>query len=366
MNGCEYFEKLIDRLLETGLSPEEEAALDEHVRACPDCAARMDACLAIREIMASDLAEPPAELAEGVMDRIHAENAAQNVVPIARAKKRPLLGRWAAAACLAVVIGSGAWMAMKSGVLRYDRAAAPTPVSAAYTAGDTAAENDKNGQAPAPQPESDSAPAGGQPDVADAAAPEEEAAGQEPAVTQEAPPQPREAAEAPAEDGYIEAGETVTTALGDAPAEAAAMPAPEEPPMPLPERPPEPMPEAAMAAEMAEDAAIEAADEIATARAEFASASDIALALAVYGPDGEYLGCITDTAALDDLLAENDPVPGNLAGIQWDVICSVTYGGCEYTFAADGDDAHLVWWTDAEPALALSPGAPEDLRGLIQ
>ncbi len=362
MNGCEYFEKLIDRLLEDGLSPEEEAALDEHVRACPDCAARLDAYRTIRDIIASDLAEPPAELAAGVMDRIHAESA-QNVVPITRAKKRPMWARWAVAACLAVVIGSGAWMAVKSGDLRYDRAAAPVPASV-----DAAADIAAGGavdEAPAPQQESDTAPAGGQSDIADAAAPEEEAAVQEPAAAQEAPPQPREALEETG-DVYAGTGETMTAALADAPAEDASMPTPEAPPMPMPEQPPEPMPETAMSAETAEDARMEAADGISTARMSPASASDIAVALAVYGPEGEYLGCISDTAALEALLAEDDPVPGNLAGIQWDVICTVTYGGTEYTFAANEDDAHLVWWTAAEPALTLSPGTPDGLRGLIQ
>ena len=119
MHDHEYYQELMSRLLDEGVTAEEEKDLKEHLRACPECAALFSALSAVTVSLREDeMAEPPAELSQGVMARIAAEKAAgPRVIHVQRPeleaerprrKKRGWTGI-AAAACLVVVIGSGAF-----------------------------------------------------------------------------------------------------------------------------------------------------------------------------------------------------------------------------------------------------------------
>lgn len=361
MNNCGHYEKLMDRLLDGELTPAEDAELQAHVRACPDCQVRLDALLAIQDILSGDMAEPPAALAAGVMDRIRAEENNNNVVPIARARKRPVWRHWAVAACLAVVIGSGALAAVRGG-LRSSAArmdippvATPMTVSQEFTVSGSDAAVSRGAEQ---QTENkDQAPAGAAEAASDVAAPDEI-----PAQTIEADQevQPVEAPNAGA-------------AMDTIPTEAPSLPAQEAPPQPMPEQtaeparelPPQPMPEDTpmTVAAAAEDGPM----VVSSAPDEGGDAPSMArmTALPVYDPDGEFLGVIQDPDALDELLTAADLQPDGLQDVEWDVLCTLEYGEDTYTFAADEGQETLVWWTDDEPAPTLSPGVPADLLDLI-
>ncbi len=117
MRDHEYYQELMSRLLDEGVTAEEEKDLKDHLRACPACAALFSALSAVTvSLREEDMADPPAELAQGVMARIAAEKNEHKVIHVQRPelevqrprrKKRSWTGI-AAAACLVVVIGSGA------------------------------------------------------------------------------------------------------------------------------------------------------------------------------------------------------------------------------------------------------------------
>ena len=146
MREHEYYEMLMSRLLDEGLTAEEEQALKEHLRACPRCAALFKMLSSMTVSLREDMEEPPAELAAGVMARIAAEKqpaapeekpAPQpRTIPVRRpeTKKAPRRRRgWmnlAIAACLVLVIGGGAfWYLRGSGRLSAGQEAAPEAAS---------------------------------------------------------------------------------------------------------------------------------------------------------------------------------------------------------------------------------------------
>ena len=155
MHEHEYYEMLMSRLLDEGLTAEEEQELREHLRACPRCAALFKVLSSMTVSLREDLAEPPAELAAGVMARIAAEEqpaAPQETaapqprtIPVRRpeTKKAPRKRRgWmnlAIAACLVLVIGGGAfWYLRDSGRLSAGQEAAPEAASLMRAAGQAA------------------------------------------------------------------------------------------------------------------------------------------------------------------------------------------------------------------------------------
>ena len=101
MSDCEEYQELISRMLDGDLSEDESARLRAHVSECAECRRVLDAFTMLRDTMAEDLQEPPADLAAAVMEQIR-----QEAVPIAK-KRRVSPVRWIAlAACLAIVVFS--------------------------------------------------------------------------------------------------------------------------------------------------------------------------------------------------------------------------------------------------------------------
>lgn len=99
---CDRYLELL--ALDGELSGEEERELEAHMAVCPDCRAA-GAQLAALQGAFSELEEdvPPEGFAQGVMDRIRAEEAERKVVPLfKRPQVRALAGL---AACLVLVVG---------------------------------------------------------------------------------------------------------------------------------------------------------------------------------------------------------------------------------------------------------------------
>lgn len=157
--NCEYFQGLMSQMLDGDLIPAEVSVLREHIRTCSDCRGLCGALSAITLSLRGDLVDPPDALADGVMRRIEAyeaENAAPpepipepepEIVPFkaeaeppapeptpaapekkpsprpvqkpapyhARPSKKPVRAwpRLAAAACLILMIGGGAFAALR-------------------------------------------------------------------------------------------------------------------------------------------------------------------------------------------------------------------------------------------------------------
>ncbi len=70
MNGCEYYQELISRLIDGELSEEGRAVLAQHLRECAECAALYDAFSGISEAIGDDMEEVPASLVENVMAHV--------------------------------------------------------------------------------------------------------------------------------------------------------------------------------------------------------------------------------------------------------------------------------------------------------
>ncbi len=99
MSECTQYQELISRMLDGELSDAEKERLHAHVDECPDCRRVLDAFTMLRDTITEDLEEPPASLAEAVMEQIRREP-----VPISK-RRRPRIGRYIAlAACLAIVV----------------------------------------------------------------------------------------------------------------------------------------------------------------------------------------------------------------------------------------------------------------------
>ena len=70
MSSCEKYQELISRMVDEELCAKERAALTEHIRSCPDCAALYSAFSALSRQIGGDLEDAPAELRENVMAEI--------------------------------------------------------------------------------------------------------------------------------------------------------------------------------------------------------------------------------------------------------------------------------------------------------
>lgn len=99
---CGYFENLIERMPEEPLSPEESAALNEHLSRCAECRALQEAYAFLSQDL-SELEEAPETLLSGVMDAVWAENRKR----MKSIKRRRFAGWATAAACVALAVGVG-------------------------------------------------------------------------------------------------------------------------------------------------------------------------------------------------------------------------------------------------------------------
>lgn len=153
--ACAYFEDLILRLPDGELTDSEAAELQEHLRTCPSCRRLFRALDSLTQTL-DEMAEPPAELAEGVMNRILFAKA----VPASDRRKKTSTRRFipvAAAAGLIVIAAAvgipklaGRSAADTSAVLEY------SIESAADEAAPAAAEGARmSGSTTAAEPESD-------------------------------------------------------------------------------------------------------------------------------------------------------------------------------------------------------------------
>lgn len=103
---CEEYELLISRGLDGDLSPEEDAALREHLAVCPSCRTAYEALSHVSALLGAELPDPPETLAPSVMDRI----AAYPNAP----KRREPWKKALVAACVVLVIGAGGVSALVS------------------------------------------------------------------------------------------------------------------------------------------------------------------------------------------------------------------------------------------------------------
>lgn len=102
MADCKEYLNQISELIDGELSESQEAELNAHVESCPSCQRVYDAFIGISRAIPDELAEPPANFAEGVMQIIN---------PKEEEKKSKKIHVWrylAAAACFALVC-IGAW-----------------------------------------------------------------------------------------------------------------------------------------------------------------------------------------------------------------------------------------------------------------
>lgn len=66
---CEQSEVLLSLYLESELGEEDRAAVETHLKACPSCAAL---CAALKEVQASLVDFPEAEIGRSLLNRLHA------------------------------------------------------------------------------------------------------------------------------------------------------------------------------------------------------------------------------------------------------------------------------------------------------
>ena len=115
MREHEYYQELMSRLLDEGLSDAEQEELREHVRECDECRRVFAAFTGMTAALREDLDEPPVDLAGGVMERIRDEGQS---VPDRQRKKQPVRKRhtwtrWAAAACLVLIAAGAATVSLR-------------------------------------------------------------------------------------------------------------------------------------------------------------------------------------------------------------------------------------------------------------
>ena len=102
MTPCEVFQDMISRMLDDELGAEERAALSEHVKRCPDCAAVYVAFRSLSEAIGEDLEEPPATLRQDVMAEIRRDR----VRAINKKPRRQWMSLLAAAACFTLIVSA--------------------------------------------------------------------------------------------------------------------------------------------------------------------------------------------------------------------------------------------------------------------
>ena len=102
MNTCEYYQELISRMLDDELSNRERNVLAEHLSECSECAAVYSAFSLLSDAVATDLVEPPEELAEDVMAHIRRAEIRRRNRRNSRATKNAAI----AAACVALLVAA--------------------------------------------------------------------------------------------------------------------------------------------------------------------------------------------------------------------------------------------------------------------
>ena len=307
VQNCEYYQALMSRLLDGDLTAEEQAAVKEHIRSCPDCARVWDAfCQMGEAIRGEAMVEPPQALARGVMDRVAAHSRpAPAPIPVQSHRLRSWK-KLAAAACFVVLVAAGA----VTGVFGRGARTAGGGNTASYLP------EAKSEAAYVHLPED----AGGSAETVRTADPADSALG---------------------------AGSALSGAADSAPLEnsgaasSAAAAAPE--------------------AEGTEEEAVEAPEEgiMAIMEPPQAAADSVPLALPVQGADGADAGLIADTAALRALLtgeALDEPLP--------EPEYTLSLDGEAYAFAGDGDGG-LLWWRAGDTAPTRSPASLADLEALF-
>ena len=165
MSGCEYYQKLISRMLDEDISRDERAALAEHLGTCRECAAMYQAFSALSDTISSGMVDPPEELTDNIM----AELRRSEIRRKNRRMPRQMKNLIAAAACAAVVIAAVGGVAIV-GSHRNETAVYESRTSRISSGNiSTAGKENASVEAPAPATE---APAAAQsvPDMAAAAA----------------------------------------------------------------------------------------------------------------------------------------------------------------------------------------------------
>ena len=102
MSRCEQVQEQISRLLDGDLSPQEQAAVQEHIAGCAECAALYEAFSAVSDAIGQDLEEAPDSLRETVMAEIRREEIRRRNQSL-----RPWRRVLTAAACLVLLVGLG-------------------------------------------------------------------------------------------------------------------------------------------------------------------------------------------------------------------------------------------------------------------
>ena len=102
MNSCDFYQELISRMLDDELSNNERSVLAEHLYMCDECAAMYSAFSMVSDMVATDLVEPPEELAEDVMAHIRRAEIRKRNRRNTRATKNAIT----AAACVAFVVAA--------------------------------------------------------------------------------------------------------------------------------------------------------------------------------------------------------------------------------------------------------------------
>lgn len=109
MEHCDRFIDLISRSLDEALSPQDQQALDGHLRQCPQCRELAGQLTQIREELDSwEPQEAPEGFAQGVMDRVRGFEEQKTLIPLWKRPQVRALG--SLAACLLLCVG----------VLRFD------------------------------------------------------------------------------------------------------------------------------------------------------------------------------------------------------------------------------------------------------
>ena len=103
MNGCEYYQELISRMLDEDLSRSERAELAKHLETCSECAAMYQAFSVLSDTISSDMAEPPEDLVDNIMADIRRNEIVRKNRGRMPRQFRTLI---AAAACAAVMIAA--------------------------------------------------------------------------------------------------------------------------------------------------------------------------------------------------------------------------------------------------------------------
>lgn len=101
MSGCEYYQELISRMIDSDLTVAETAALTGHLAGCPECEALYGAFSQLSELIGGDLEEPPEVLRNNIMAELRREDIRRKNI---RIQKKYAVRIIAAAACLTLIM----------------------------------------------------------------------------------------------------------------------------------------------------------------------------------------------------------------------------------------------------------------------